>query len=132
MILEEGLRTALAAAPAIAALAGDRISPLRLAQGETYPAITYQRISGVPRSTLDGATGRLRSVVQLTCWAEDYLAAKSLAAAVRSSVTDFRGTWGDVPILRCEPPGERDIEPAEGPGAPALFGVALDLTIHHL
>jgi hypothetical protein len=132
MTLEEGLRAALAADAGIAALVAGRIRPLRLAQGEAYPALTYQRIAGTPRSTLDGATGRLRSLVQVTCWAETYLGAKQLAATVRAFATDATGTWGTVPILRCEPPEERDTEPVEGGGAPALYGVALDLTIHHL
>jgi hypothetical protein len=131
MGLETGLRALLAADPGVSALVADRIRPLRLAQGETYPAITYQRIACSPRSTLDGATGRLRSVVQATCWAESYLEAHALADAVRACVTDYRGTWDGVDVLRIEPPDERDTEPVEGGGAPAVYGVALDLTIHH-
>ncbi len=131
MTLETGLRALLASDAGIAALAGDRIRPLCLAQGEAYPAITYQRIAGSPRSTLDGATVRLRSVVQVTCWAESYLEAHALADAVRACVTDYRGAWGAVEVLRIEPPDERDTEPVEGGGAPVVYGVALDLTIHH-
>jgi hypothetical protein len=132
MLLVEGLRTHLASDDRIAAAVGDRIRPLRLAQGEAYPAITYQLIATTPRSTLDGASPRVRSLVQVTCWAEGYLAAHSLSALVRARVTDSTGAWGEVEVLRCEPPEVRDIEPLEGGGAPALYGVALDLTIHHL
>jgi hypothetical protein len=132
MTLAEGIRTHLASDAAIVAAVGDRIRPLRLAQGEAYPAITYQLIATTPRSTLDGATSRVRSLVQVTCWAESYLAAHSLAGLVRVRVSDSSGAWGGVAVLRCEPPEVRDIEPFEGGGAPALYGVALDLPIHHL
>jgi hypothetical protein len=75
----------LAAAPAVAAIAGDRIYPLRLPEGMTAPAVTWQGIGGGVYTDLDGDSYDGQRV-QFTCWAPTLAQAKELAKAVRPAL----------------------------------------------
>lgn len=92
----EGLRSYLLAAPAIAALVGTRVYPLRLPQKATFPAIVLQRISDVRWSHLRGAGSLARPRFQVDCWATTHLAATQLGSLCRARLAGFAGTFTDA------------------------------------
>jgi hypothetical protein len=92
-MIEYDLKDYLLEQPAISALIGDRVYPVRLPQGVTLPAVTYQRVAGGEDLTHSGA-GPARALVQVDCWANGYDAALTLAAAVRAALAGHRGAMG--------------------------------------
>lgn len=84
----------LLADPAVAALVGERVEPLKLPQKPTLPALVYSRVSTKRVLTHDGP-GPERPRIQVDCWASTPREAKDLAAAVRACL--------DAPEL---PPGD--------------------------
>jgi len=89
MTIESELRTRLIAA---ATSAASRIYPQKLPQDPTYPALTFQRVSGARVGNLAGAAGRAKPRITFSCWAQTYVAAQALAAEVRASLNGFKGT----------------------------------------
>lgn len=115
MSIETSLRTALINDTDVAALVANsdspatyRIYPLRIAQGATLPAITYQRISGPREYMLSGPTGRVRPRFQVDCWAGSYSIVKDLASKVRSALNGLNGSMGDDTVHGIELESERD------------------------
>jgi len=113
---------------------GTRVYPMKLPQGCTLPAITFQRISGERAHCLGGPSGRARPRFQVDCWAdgkfgaEGYDTVKDLADKVRKCLDGFSGdidTESDVGGIILE--GERDIWENEG----NLFRVTMDFKIPH-
>jgi hypothetical protein len=101
MNAEAAVRKALVDDPAVAALVGDRITPMVLKQGTTLPAIVCQGISRVPdQPTLEGATARVPIRLQLSLWAATFDGARELAAAVEARLDGYSGQNGDGTGLR--------------------------------
>lgn len=92
MSVETELRTRLLADSTVSGLIVARMYPQHLPQNPSYPAITYQRITGSRTQDLSGAGSRGRITLQLNCWANDPLAAQALADAVRADIDGFIGT----------------------------------------
>lgn len=89
MTIEVDLRALILAAPAVAALVGDRGYPVILPQGATFPAFTYQRISGGTRvASHAGDSGLTLARIQVDCWASTYLAAKAACDAIRRALQE--------------------------------------------
>lgn len=65
----------------VAALVGTRIHPVKLPQGSTLPALTFQRISDVPEYSHGGGMVR-EPMFQVTAWAGTYLEAEALSTQV--------------------------------------------------
>lgn len=86
MILET-IYTILAARSPL--LAGGRIFPSVVPQGQTFPAIVYQRDSSRFLRTFDGHNAFTRTGVQVDCYAKTVLAAAQLAASVKSTLIDY-------------------------------------------
>lgn len=101
MSIETGLRTHLINDTDVAALVANsdspttyRIYPLRLPQGYTLPAISYQRISADRTHTLSGPIGRVWPRFQVDCWAESYSTVRDLADKVRLALDGHKGSMG--------------------------------------
>lgn len=78
---------------------GERIWPVTRAN-QTLPAITYQRIAGVPQNDLDGDDGNLLNIrMQIDVWATTHDAVKALAEAVRTRMQTAASTFHAVMIL---------------------------------
>lgn len=75
-------------APAVVAIAGDRVFPNVLIEGVALPAVVYQVVSQIPQSSFDGSfdTRLFQSRVQIDCYARRYLDAQNLAAAVGAAI----------------------------------------------
>ena len=83
----------LANAP-VAALIATRMYPLLLPQNAVLPAVTYQVISDVHELNQSEPGGLPVIRLQYTCWADSYLAAQTLAAAIRVALDGFTGVMG--------------------------------------
>jgi len=110
MTIEKDIHYKLKKDVDVSALVSKRIYPMKLPQGWTLPAITYQRVSGVREHNLSGPSGRARPRFQIDCWDDDYLDAKDLANKVRLCLDGFKGdinTESDVGGIILE--ADRDI-----------------------
>lgn len=85
--MEQALRAFLLSYSAITDLIGTRIYPDILPQDPTYPAITYQEISGPRDYTQQGADGVTTYRVQLDLWANTFEEVIPLRDAVEASVS---------------------------------------------
>ena len=92
-MLEGDLYSALSTNAAVGAIVGGtgqsaRIYPMLRPQGAALPAVTYQLIDRprIDTASLTGNNAKVRSRMQIDCWAESYSAAKDLAAAVKNAV----------------------------------------------
>lgn len=75
-----------------AAIAGDRVYPLRIAQSATLPAVAYQKISNTPTQCKEGDTGVDRFRVQINIYAEKYPQQEALGGIIRTALNNFSGT----------------------------------------
>ena len=128
MTIEKDIHYALSDDADVSTLVSSRVYPMKLPQGWTLPAITYQRISGERAHCLGGPSGRARPRFQIDCWAEDYDGAKDLADKVRLCLDGFKGninTESDVGGIILE--GDRDIWEEEI----NIYRVTMDFIIPH-
>ena len=110
MTIEKDIHYRLSNDADVSPLVGSRVYPMKLPQGWTLPAITYQRISGERAHCLGGPSGRARPRFQIDCWAEDYDGAKDLSDKVRKCLDGFKGdinTESNVGGISLD--GDRDI-----------------------
>jgi len=126
--IETGLYSHLTTDSDVSALVGTRVYPLKLPQGYTLPAISYQRVSGDRLATLSGPTGRANPRFQIDCWASTYSGVRDLASKVRQALDGHKGGLGgedDVGGISIE--GDRDLfeENTE------VFRVTMDFFIPH-
>ncbi len=115
MSIEQSLYTHLTSDADIASIIGNgdspetyRMYPLRLSQGASLPAITYQRVSGPREYDLAGPTGRARPRMQVDCWATSYSAVKDLASKVIKVLNGLNGNMGGEQVHGVTLEGERD------------------------
>jgi len=91
MTTVEAIRARLLAAPAVAALVGQRVYPSKMPQAPTFPTVVLQVISDVPVDSLAVAyDGRLSIArLQVDCYAPTYLQAHQVADAVDQVVSEL-------------------------------------------
>lgn len=100
--------------PDFAAIAGDRVFPLRIAQGEDLPAVAYQTISNRPTNCKEGDGGLDRKRLQINIYSEDYDLQEELSEITRSILTSFSGTVEGVRIADITYETETDLHNDEG------------------
>lgn len=130
MSVETAIRARLVADATVSGLIGTRAYALVLPQETAYPAITYNRVSGVRVHDLDGPAGRGTPRISVNSWAETYLEAKALAAAVRVCLDGFRGTVGGVEINNISIENEIDLF-EEDAGLSGTYRIMQDYFISH-
>lgn len=115
-------------------LVGNRIYPLRLPQGPTYPAVRYQVI-GAPRThVMGGSTGEVHARVQVDCYADTYEGAKELADQVRLALNWLMDTTvGGVAVEVIMLEDERDLDEPTTilPGEKGIYRVMFDFIAHY-
>lgn len=79
---------------------GGRLNAVGLPDLMPRPNIVYQIIDTSRVYSNDGPTGLKRAMVQLTCYADTYPAAKSLAAAVATVFDGYVGTAPDGTVIQ--------------------------------
>lgn len=81
--IELAVRAHLLVDPPLAALIGDRIDPIQLAQRATLPALTYARISRKPTQHRDNPVPTYSRVrIQFDVWAASYAQAVDVKNAL--------------------------------------------------
>jgi len=75
--------------PAVAALAGARIFPLRVSQGQPRPALVYQ-VVGDSTDTLPACAGNESPRVQVSIFADTYSELCALGRAVKNALHGYR------------------------------------------
>ncbi len=132
MTPEEALVAHLGSHDGFTALVANRLYPLVLPQGPTYPAVTYARISRKGRRTLGGTVALVNSRFQFSCWAKSYREAKAVAAELESALQSYSGQMGGaggVRVLDGEIDNEQDqYEPESAPG---IYHVPVDVLLMH-
>ena len=78
-------------------LTSTRIYPIKMPQEVSYPAVTFQVISGLPRGHLMGSDDSLAAPrVQVSAWGETLSDAVDVADQIKAALQDFSGTMGGV------------------------------------
>lgn len=98
MNIEIALRTVLVDAPAVAALVDTRVYPMVLPQDPTYPAITYQTITGSSEYSMEGPSNLAAPRMQLDLYAGTAGALFDLRGAVMKALSGFAGAVGSPPV----------------------------------
>ena len=91
MTIEEAIYSYLSGEAGITTIVGNRIYPMILPQDTDYPALTYFRVSGPEHHDKDVAFPR----IQISCWAEKYEEARTLAGEVKAAFQRLKGPMGD-------------------------------------
>lgn len=107
-MIEEGLYIHLTTDSDVNNLISTRCYPVKLPQGFSLPALTYQRISGYRSYDLQGHTGRGIPRFQIDCWAGTYSAVRDLANKVRLALNGVNGDMGGENVEGVELVGDRD------------------------
>lgn len=89
---------------------GGRISPLRSAQGEAYPRITYDVEDTERQKTYAGSDGLVKRTVSIAVESLSYAEAEAIAEKVKDAIDDGEGTWGGVEVLGAFHEGESEDE----------------------
>lgn len=132
MSIKRGLYAWLNAQAGITAIAGSRIWPEVIPdqvfdEASKRPCIVFSR-SGTERTrTFCGTIPLVASSITIDCYARTYDGAEQLAAAVRSSLTDYRGAMGDEQVQDTRLDSDFDLVDLE----PGLFRVSLGFTVWH-
>lgn len=127
-VIENHFRAHLAADSGVSALAGARIYPLRLPDGPTYPAITYERVSATRDFVLAGPGGRVNPRLRVHCWAETYAEAVALADAVRQAVNGHTGAMDGERVDHAELLSDNDLYEPDT----RKYRRVLDFTLSHI
>lgn len=88
-MIDLDLRTYLLTQTAVTAIVSTRVYPVRLPQGTTLPAVTYQRVAGASEFDHEGSAGLGRGRWQFDCWALSYAAMVALAESVRAALATY-------------------------------------------
>lgn len=94
--LVSDLHQFLVADAGISALVGRRVYPQNLPQAVTYPAISYEQISGVRVRNLLGPGGKVRRRIAINLWASTNIEVWNLADTVRRALDGFDGWMGST------------------------------------
>lgn len=110
MNIEASILALLKASPAVKGLVSGRIYVLILPETPTFPAITFQRISETPDSTLDGPGTFNEIRLQLDCWSTaSHSEVSQIADAISGAINGFSGTSTGVTIYNVMRDGSQDM-----------------------
>lgn len=134
--IEASLVTYLNTLSGLTALVGDAISPMRAAQDEGYPRVTYQKISDLKPWTLDGGPGSfVEARFQLDCWGLSAASVKNVADAIigteaSQKLNGYRGTMGSHFVQMARVDSSQDLyETPEHSDDVGVYRVQMDLTL---
>lgn len=117
-MIEQGLFQYLSNVGPVRALLQERPDFVRLyhliiPQGGKAPCVVAQFTDFERDQTYCGTIRVVRASIQLDSYGTEYFEALELAAAVRTALTDFRGTMGSVEVKSATLQTERDLEEPE-------------------
>jgi hypothetical protein len=127
-MIEDGLYTFMAADATLAAIVSDRIYPIRMPDDlATFPAVTYQRVSGGREVAHDGDAALTRPRFQISVWGQGYKEVRQATQAVLDLFSGYKGAIGDHTDCACFI--ETDLEVYEE--QTKLIHAIVDVTIWH-
>lgn len=88
--MDEALRDLLLGTAAITAIVARRVDWGVRPQGDALPAITLDRISGVPQMNMAGPSGWDLDRIQIDSWARTYKVAKDISLLIAGSPSPTR------------------------------------------
>jgi hypothetical protein len=104
-MIEAGIHALITSDPTLNGLIADRLYPVRIPSGVTYPCASYQVVSASPESvSLDSAATRMKRI-QFDCWATTYGECKQIEAALASLLDGYQGTLSDGTKVLLATPG---------------------------
>lgn len=127
--MEEGIIARLLATSGVTALVSARVYPGRRPQASPLPAIDVSSIGGAPIYTDDGESGLASARIEVNCWGETYTSAKTVARAVKASLSAFVGTAGGITFQNVLLDAERDFNESGGNASEYLFRTNLDVIV---
>ena len=86
MNIREGIRSAVLSDATVSNTIDTRAYYKMLPQNPTYPAITFEQISGDPLNALSEVPALSWSRIRVNCWGETYSDADALAIAVENAL----------------------------------------------
>ena len=129
-LIDVALVKYLEANPGLTALLAERIYPEPLPQpvgGVTLPAITYTRVSGIPRVAHDGDAGLFSPLYQLKVWSSTKSEARAIMLLMRKALSGYAGLMGDLMIQASFVKADRDLtDPDTG-----LFTPVMEVELWH-
>lgn len=145
MRIEAALIQYLLTCQGVTNLVGTRIRPLRtnqspikgktagmVADGDTLPRITIDKISNPREACLTGATTLSSPRLQVDVIAASFASAHSVAEALRNCLHGYKGCMSEVFVDSCVLEDEHDFEDAsDGLDSAATCGVSMDFIIQH-
>lgn len=127
MIIEEAIVAYLTTYSGLSALISTRLYPLRLPENPTYPAVTYQRISGPRVQSHSGPSGLAFPRFQFDCYGTSYLGSKAVEKQVRAALEGYKGTMGMVNVSSALSQDDRDFYDPNT----RIWRVSIDFIIGH-
>jgi len=123
--MEEGLIYLLLSSAGV----GNRVYPGTRPQASALPAIVLNTISSTPSYSDDGEDGIREDRVQIDCWGSTYASAKSVARAVTTALSAYRGTVDDVTFQYITLDLQHDFRESGSNAAEYLFRTSLDFLV---
>lgn len=132
-MIEQGLHAYLTTEPGVASFVGNRVFPLLIPQhvhdeSTKLSCLVYSKVSDSRNVRFCGTDTFVAATYQVDCYAASFLKSKQLAAAVRSAMIDFGGSWNGTTIKNVHLETEFDLVDPE----PGLFRVSQSYRIWHI
>ncbi len=137
-LIEAELATYLMGVTELVALIGTRVYPNVAPSGNTYPCVTYFKVTSNRVRDMGGESGLVQSRIQVNAWAIDtatsrgYAAAKAVADKIRTKLDSFRGTMGATQIDAIFLLDESDLFDKElAVNEAVVYGIRQDFQVRH-
>lgn len=109
-MIEQAIHAKVLATAAITAICSSRVYAIKVPQGATFPAISYERVStGLRDLTHNGTNQVAEPIFQFNCFADNPKTAKQLAAELRKALHGWSGTQSGETIFRSQVINELDL-----------------------
>lgn len=126
--IEEALFAFLQANAAVYGMVKTRIYPLRMPDDQkTWPALVYAKASGPREVAHDRGSGMGHPRMQLSCYADTYLAAKKLALVIVQALNGYGGPMDQIANAGAYVDNEVDLYEKES----RLYKTVVDVIILH-
>lgn len=127
MTIEESIRSYLSNNYPVSNLVGSRIYSVRLPDGATLPALTYQRISTDRAFSHDGASDYSRPRFQFKAFSESYQTARATADALIKALDGYKGYMSNIFVHSSRVENDFDFQDPDS----SLYNVVVDVMISY-
>jgi len=128
---EESIYNRLKGHAGLSALVSTRIYPMERPQGTPLPAVTFERVSGVPVHAMSADANYMTSRYQINSYADDLLEAKTVAYQTEKALSRWSSTTGAVEILETFVDNIYNVSEELGGSDVGVHHVALDILMVH-